>query len=1480
MKVLLVNEKTIQSYILPKETNNTPFVINYKDFNIYLNLINNKWIINNTNIILKEDNKLLDDKELKEYNNYSLTIKELDETINIICLPIKKDNYKDYKTINQISIGTDSNNNIILNNIKEDIKVGIKEIQSKTIIASNKRNIYINNIACKEKELEYGDIIFIQGLIIIWMKDFIRINTNPNVTIKDLPKHLLDVEDNSKYKELTSKEKKVNLYKETDYFIPEYNNPKEKENTIITIDNLHIDENKSQISLIITLIVIITLAIYSISTVLISITNILKKNSTFNQEKVPLIICTIMIILSILCPLIIKYIEKKNIKNNEKIRINKYKEYLDEKRKQIKKTIKLQGEMLNNKYLSAKDCYKIIDTKNKKLWSRKIDNKDFLKLRLGLGTIDSNIEIDIQKLDFTLEDSILKDKLKEIESEKLLINNAPTTISLKDNNIFSIINNSIYPNTYINSLMLQLITYHSPNNLKIVILSNEENKTLWDKYRYLPHIEDDNQKIRLLSYNNEDIKEVSSYLDSIYKERISIINNSKYTSNRNYYKEFDEYYLIITDNINKTIDIDIVNEILHSEDNYGFSLLIIDNLIKNIPNICNNYCVITDKEGTLILNNNKEFTPEFINIDMNEVTKKLSNIPIISNNIYKDIPDNLDFLSMYKIGKVEELNIKERWKTNDSSRTLKVPIGIHPSKNIFELDLQNNQDGPHLLVSGEDSTDFLLTYIISLCINYNPNDIQILLIDNVKGILTNSLFNYSLPHIIGTLTSTASSDINRISTFINREIERRKKIFDETKEKLKEPNIDINKYQKYIKDYNTKEPVSHLFIIIDEIKDYIDDNPDFIDELIDIVKEYEYLGIHLIISNDIPIQSINDKINSIIKTKICFKVNSLLDSRMILNKNDAYYLKNKGRFYLYKTDNNIEIGQLGSSNNKYEPKEYTDLKDEDEIVFISTNGKNIKTISTINSKKEDNSYQYDQIIKNIIDVSKKEKYKNKELLIPSLKEEIYLGNTMTKYSFEPSKEEYLAVIGEYDDPENNTQNILTLNMEESGNVIIYGLKGSGKENQIKTMVYSLNIYYSPKELNVYIMDFNEEHLKSLSFMPQIGDYITNNDNNKISNLAKMLELEYKKRLNNNYNYLIVTIINNYAYFKKNYPMIKKSYDELFQKGKEVGIIFIITVNNPDDIKEEEREYFETIYGLKFQDSFDYRYLLNAKSGLIPKDIYGRGLTKLNNQTVEYQIANINKIDKVDETIQETAKDLCDYFKIKTKTIPTIPTTVTSNTLSKYITNLSSVPMGVSTKTISIIKYNLLSPRITIITGNNIKMNYAFLQEFYKLLTNVPNINLSIFDSFYNTNIPESIPTLTNANEFIQIINNVITKKDQPKEQRVTIIAGIKELLDSIINEEDKETFKNILENINKYQNTSIIIIDDYNSLLKISKEKWYNNSVIKDSGIWIGPGLENQELININSKLEDSLISSKEGYIIKEGKATVLNVVTSDEIEK
>ena len=106
-------------------------------------------------------------------------------------------------------------------------------------------------------------------------------------------------------------------------------------------------------------------------------------------------------------------------------------------------------------------------------------------------------------------------------------------------------------------------------------------------------------------------------------------------------------------------------------------------------------------------------------------------------------------------------------------------------------------------------------------------------------------------------------------------------------------------------------PIPHLFIIIDEYAEMIDDNPEYKAELESITRVGRSIGVNLVLASQRP-KGVTDQMRANIKLRLCLRVEETDTSRELLRKPDAAFLPNgiPGRGYLQIGNENLELIQV------------------------------------------------------------------------------------------------------------------------------------------------------------------------------------------------------------------------------------------------------------------------------------------------------------------------------------------------------------------------------------------------------------------------------------------------------------------------------------------------------------------------------------------------------------------------------------------
>ena len=1497
MKLYLVDSYEISTYSLPDKIEDA-FVIHYthysgKEETITFIAKEGKWVIKSSSEMNLMKNSQIIDKSFMEIGDiYDIKFGDLNDVLTMYCYDIHQE-FNDYKiddNLQEIIVGKNTDAHIIYDNPKMNlIEFKIQKQNNIWILNDNglsQSKIYINEKRETKRKLSFGDVIFTNGLIIIWFETFIRCN-NPKGKVKNqLSLNTIfskEEENNNTYTPVNETERNIVLYNDNQVF---FHTPRMKESIIkkeIEIEKPPQISSLEDLPIVLSVGTTAIMGLSSMFTGLMAISRVSSQKSTLEDVAPEIVLCITMVIGCIILPVIIEQYNKKKNRQREETRKKVYREYLESVKEEIQNEIEKEERILNNNYLNVEQLQNIVETKSNKIWNREIGDNDFLTIRLGIGIRSAAIKLNFPKIAYDIDKDVLITEAQEIANEKLILKNVPLTISLIDNIVLPLVITNDYEQKkqFLNYLMLQMISLYSGNDLKIVVFTTKHNKEQWNFLKYLPHCADKTRTIRFFAETEEESKQLSNFLEKEYQKRYNSVYHQKTeddkeeeTINVNQeseaYRFFEPYYLIITDNYVSIQNYGVIPKILNHSVNIGFSLLTIEPTMQNVPSKCKNMVVVNNNGAGIVnksLNENTDhntFTPDLLVNNIKHYSQIIANIPLSTEAEGNKLPKVLSFLDMYKVGKIEQLNIMNRWSKNNPTLSITAPIGVHEDGKVFEIDLHEKAHGPHGLIAGatgSGKSEFIITFILSMAINYHPYEVQFVLIDYKGGGLAGAFENQEtgirLPHLVGTITNLDESEMNRTLVSINSELKRRQRMFNEARDRLNESTVDIYKYQRFYREGKVKEPISHLFIICDEFAELKAQQPDFMDSLVSTARIGRSLGVHLILATQKPSGVVDDQIWSNARFKVCLKVSTQEDSRELLRRPEAAEIKETGRFYLQVGfDELFELGQSGWAGAKYNPTDYVIKNINDSIDIIDNIGNVIKTI---NNEKIENLENYGEqgtnIVKTIYNLAKREQLKMQSMWLPSIPTEIYIYDLIQKYQYTAKKYEINPLIGEYDDPEKQYQGAYTINLTENGNLLIYGLGGSGKENLVTTILYSICLFHTSEEVNIYILDFGAEVLKVLYDMPQVGDVALINDKDKIKSILVMLDRElakrkelfsnyggsYKEFIKNNNNKLptIIVVLNGWDTFAETYLDYTDIVGRLSRECAKYGIILITTMVTINSMMTSIQQNYNNKIALQLSDTFDYKFLLNAKDGLIPKKAFSRGLGLINEEVYEFQGAYIYQKDQINEVIKQSAEELSKNQR-KAPPIPIIPAIVTADTLAPHITNLSSVPLGIEIHTANVYKFNFIKNKITPIIGNYIITDTPFLMELLKILNTLQDTKLKIIDFMDIVSNVQDYEDYYN-NQFTDAITSIITNEREETKQMIYVLIGIGRIHDKVL-DEGIELLTKIFNNVEAFKKSSFILVDNYSAYRKITTEEWYKK-VDPTKGIWVGADIGSQTII-------------------------------------
>ena len=1137
---------------------------------------------------------------------------------------------------------------------------------------------------------------------------------------------------------------------------------------------------------------------------------------------------------------------------------------------------------------------------------QRIDQSDFLVARIGIGDEPLKVNINYPKKGFTTSENELKKQLDQTIEDCKYIKNVPIGYSFYENNITAVMGDDEKSHHFIDNVLFQLLSFYSYDDLKVVVFTNDQNKKYWDYVKYLNHNMTNDNSFRFFASNEENALLVVDLLKREINSRLEAAKDKEKML-------FKPYYLVIVDDIDIVKKTKIIELITESRNNIGFSLIILEKKLSKLPSLCNNFINLADTSSGVLRNSYEKqeqllFQDEINpNINMMEFAKILANIPIeisTTNDSFGELPNMITFLEMEKVGKVEQLNVMNRWDTNDATSNLKAEVGVGSDGNTLYLDLHEKAHGPHGLIAGmtgSGKSEFIITWILSLAINFSPEDVAFILIDYKGGGLAFAFENQTtgakLPHLAGTITNLDKAEINRTLVSIDSEVKRRQKIFNEARDKLGESTIDIYKYQAFYHDGKIDEPLPHLFIVCDEFAELKDQQPDFMDNLISVARIGRSLGVHLILATQKPSGVVNDQIWSNTKFRVCLKVQDESDSNEMLKKPDAASLKQTGRFYLQVGyDEYFALGQSGWAGAKYYPSDILQKTVDKTVNVIDETGVVIKNIQTGTDKVKNEEAQGEQlaaIINEIIDVAKQSNRFARRLWLENIKEDITIEDVEAKYNYNYDKSVFDIVIGEYDIPENQEQRPLVYNLLNDGNANIVGTDSWESEELLNTMLFNIMRHYLPNEISYYIIDYGSQNFIKFKKAPHCGGIVNPGDNERYRSLFKLIREEQARRkkeladFGGNYiDYvkenpgkmpIMLVILNNYESISEDNEELFNEFGEYLRDSERYGIVYILTSSEVGGIPGRFKQLLGYSLALKLKDPIDYMGVFPLNKKQEPRNLFGRGLCYDGENIHEFQTAFIKKDQQEkNEIISNLISELNQKEVPTAVKIPALPDQVELDDVVTKLKGVNKIPVGIDTKNLDIKTFDLTVETGKLVISSKLRYLKNFMKSFIEELIYLKT-NIIILDP--NNSIPEIKTKLSNyfVSDFDSKIDKIIDfiEKSKPDTNNIIVINSISKLLDKV---EDPGKVSELVSKIKMSDNSYFILFDEVSKIKDFAYEDWFRSIDISE-GVYIGPGIEDQSILkisNYNRELSQALPKNY-GYYIEEG---VYNIIKLIEFEK
>lgn len=950
------------------------------------------------------------------------------------------------------------------------------------------------------------------------------------------------------------------------------------------------------------------------------------------------------VLTSLILPAVTQGYNEKEKKDYEDKRRTFYFEYLNRVAEAIQNEKAKEESELNNIYPDINTVLTFVDNKER-LWERRKFDSDYLKVRLGTGWIPmlSKVEYPAKRLQM-VEDE-LQDKMYELGEDSVFLENVPVMLSLKDDYVVGIKGEHDLVVAQVARMIIQLALSHSYDDMKIILLARPEDAEKLNFIRYLHHNWDNEMETRFLCTSKAEAQAISKMMNKEV-EILSPSERNKASDDKNHLN-----YVVFALDKELYDCIEAFKEFQQGDNYCNFSIVA---AFDGLPKECKRV-IVTGEHMQLINMTTPEEDDIYYRLEAYDeayAQKQLRTLYGVEVQLGASgfkLPNMLTFLEMFNAGKVEHLNPLGRWKENNPVRSLAVPLGVGTDGKPFMLDLHEKHHGPHGLIAGgtgSGKSEFIITYILSLALNFSPDEVAFILIDYKGGGLADAFVDpkkgIHLPHVVGTITNLDGSAISRSMLAIDSEIKRRQAVFKAAKSQTNEGTMDIYDYQRLYRAGKVDEPMPHLFIISDEFAELKKNQPEFMDGLISIARIGRSLGVHLILATQKPTGVVNDQIWTNTKFRICLRVADKNDSMEMLKRPEAAEIRQTGRFYLQVGYNELfEMGQSAWCGAKYAPQDETIEETDQTVEFVDNVGQVYIKAQPQKEVKQTGIKQIVAIVQYLSDLAKRENIIPRKLWTDPIPEKLELDAVVAKYPREVDNK-ITALIGVVDDPEHQTQYPYYLDMQSFHHLMISAPSGSGKSNYFRTMLLNLVDNYSPEDINYYIVDLSGGSLLPYSKLPHCGVYLSEKNEADLDRLFDLITdiIEERKSLFasaevTNFDAYrkvaklpVVLVIfdgfTNIQNFKKGMEYYSSFYEKM-REGASYGVKYLVSINHLNEFHTKSRQEVDYKVAFQAKDAFEYGDILDTKCHITVPQLPGRGIIVYDDRPLEFHVAvwNVN-----------------------------------------------------------------------------------------------------------------------------------------------------------------------------------------------------------------------------------------------------------------
>lgn len=885
-----------------------------------------------------------------------------------------------------------------------------------------------------------------------------------------------------------------------------------------------------------------------------------------------------------------------------------------------------------------------IRSRSSLLWTRLPEHASFLSLRLGTGTLPSRTKVLMPPR--RLEAQPDWSRLSAVVTRFDTVDDVPVVERLADAGALGVTGGDFFATDVARALLLQIAGLHSPAEVAIAAFALGEAADEWEWLKWLPHTDgphsplrtalaDDSQRgARLLAELEELVmlREAGGRPGDQVRSHLTSAQPGSPGAWDAVQKLPTTPAVIVLVAGETGVDRGRLVALANTGADVGVHVIWLGAAPADLPVVCRTYVDVQAAIGSVsFVRHGRSVALTGLELCSREQAVELSKAlapledhgaPVLDES---DIPTTVSLVDLFEDDIAgDPAAIAARWSRNDTlmaswagsprhSRGLSALVG-QGADAPFRIDLR--RDGPHALVggtTGSGKSEFLQAWILGLAVEQSPDRLTFLLVDYKGG----SAFGECarLPHTVGLVTDLTPHLAHRALTSLRAELRRREEILQDKGAK------DLIA----LEERGDADAPPVLVIVIDEFAALVSEVPEFVDGVVDIAQRGRSLGIHLIMATQRPAGVIRDNLRANTNLRVALRVADTADSVDVLGVDRAarFDPATPGRAAAKLGAGKVRDFQAAYIGGRTGRTRTSEIEIRD-LPFAPGAAWPALTRQTNGTGPRD----VERMTSTIGQAAVMQRLR--EPRRPWLEQ---LADALDL----PSQPSMGALaVGMQDEPDKQLQQPLLLDLENVGNVAVFGAGNAGKTVALRTITAAAAC--STEEVWVYAIDAAGGALSSMRMLPHVGAVISVSDVERVRRLVAQLQdwtaerarllaavdaatlAEYNLRGPSRLPRVVV-MIDGIGSFRAEYEYrdggrLFDALTALMATGRQVGVHFVLTADRHAALPQSLHSAVHTRVVLRMAADADYDMLGVPRTGLLDAPP-GRGFVR--NTEVQFAV---------------------------------------------------------------------------------------------------------------------------------------------------------------------------------------------------------------------------------------------------------------------